>query len=93
MNGPEIRPALPIVSLDPTVPQSELAGGIEGDVVVEITIDDQGNIVEKTVVKSLTASIDLRVLAALESWRFRPATKDGMAIPSKQDVFYHFKAN
>ncbi len=90
MTGPDVRPALPIVSLDPTVPPSELTG-VDGDVVVEITIDDKGNIVDKTVVKSLGASIDLRVLAALESWRFRPAMRDGTAIPSKQDVFYHFK--
>jgi len=90
MSGPDIRPALPIVSLDPTVPSSELAG-VDGDVVVEITIDDKGNIVDKTVVKSLSASIDQRVMAALESWRFRPAMREGTAIPSKQDVFYHFK--
>jgi hypothetical protein len=30
------------------------------------------------------------VLEALENWRFRPATRNGIAIPSKQDVFYHF---
>jgi hypothetical protein len=26
----------------------------------------------------------------LENWRFRPATRDGVAIPSKQDVYFHF---
>ena len=36
--GPEIRPALPVVSPDPVFGSD--AAGIEGDVIVEITIDD-----------------------------------------------------
>ena len=27
---------------------------------------------------------------ALDNWRFRPATRNGVAIASKQDVYYHF---
>jgi TonB family protein len=90
--GHEVRPALPVSSAEPVVSPAEV-GGIEGSVVVEITIDDKGNIVEKTVVQSLRPAIDAKVLAALESWHFLPATRDGVAIPSKQDVYYHFKPN
>jgi hypothetical protein len=39
----------------------------------------------------MTPAIDQKVLLALETWRFRPATRDGIPIPSKQDVHYHFK--
>jgi TonB family protein len=91
--GHEVRPALPVESVEPTVSPADLVGGIEGSVVVEITIDDKGNIVEKTVVQSLRPAIDAKVLAALENWHFLPATRDGVAIPSKQDVYYHFKPN
>jgi TonB family protein len=89
LTGEEVRPALPVVSPDPVVPAAEL-NGLQGDVVVEVTIDEQGNIVRKTVIQSLAPSIDGKVLEALENWRFRPATRNGIAIPSKQDVFYHF---
>jgi TonB family protein len=91
--GHEVRPALPVASAEPVVSPADLVGGIEGSVVVEITIDDKGNIVEKTVVQSLRPAIDAKVLAALENWHFLPATRDGVAIPSKQDVYYHFKPN
>ena len=64
--------------------------GLQGDVVVEVTIDEQGNIVQKVVIQSLAPSVDGKVLEALENWHFRPATRNGVAIPSKQDVFYHF---
>jgi TonB family protein len=88
--GADVRPALPVVSRDPFVSIGEVGEGVEGDVVIEITIDEKGNIVEKKVVKSLNPVVDLRVLAALEGWRFQPATKNGIAIESKQDVSYHY---
>jgi TonB family protein len=89
LTGEEVRPALPVVSPDPHVAADEL-GGLQGDVIVEVTIDEKGNIVQKVVVQSLTPAIDGKVLDALENWRFRPATRNGVAIASKQDVYYHF---
>jgi len=89
LTGEEVRPALPVVSPDPHVAADEL-GGLQGDVVVEVTIDESGNVVRKTVVQSLTPAIDGKVLEALENWRFRPATRNGVPIASKQDVYYHF---
>ena len=88
LTGPEIRPALPIVSPDPVF-ASDVAG-IQGDVIVEVTIDEQGTIVQKVVLHSLGPAVDDRVLAALEKWQFTPASKNGVPIPSKQDVYYHF---
>ncbi len=89
LTGEEVRPALPVVSPDPHVASDEL-GGLQGDVIVEVTIDEKGNIVQKVVVQSLAPAIDSKVLEALENWRFRPATRNGIAIASKQDVYYHF---
>jgi TonB family protein len=89
LSGEEVRPALPVVSPDPIVAATEL-NGVQGDVVIEVTIDEQGNIIRKVVLQSLAPSIDDKVLEALNNWRFRPATRNGVAIPSKQDVFYHF---
>jgi TonB family protein len=89
--GDEIRPALPIVTSDPVVypwqqPESE------GKVVIEITIDERGEIVRKTVLQSLGSEIDNKCLAALENWHFHPATHNGAPIASKQDAIFPFKA-
>jgi TonB family protein len=89
LTGEEVRPALPVVSPDPRVAADEL-GSLQGDVIVEVTIDEKGNIVQKVVVQSLAPAIDSKVLDALENWRFRPATRNGVPIASKQDVYYHF---
>lgn len=87
--GQEVRPALRVKGSEPTVNPAEFAG-LEGNVVIEITIDDRGNVVEKNLLQSLSPGVDRKVLAALEDWHFLPATRDGVAISSKEDVYYHF---
>lgn len=89
--GDEIRPALPVATADPVAFPWELPAS-EGNVVVEITIDERGEIVSKTVLQSLGAKLDEKVMAALESWHFHPATRNGVAIASKQDAIFHFRA-
>ncbi|HET9409638.1 MAG TPA: TonB family protein [Candidatus Sulfotelmatobacter sp.] len=90
-SGDEVRPALPVATSDPVVYPWELpvSGGNE---VIEITIDERGQIVNKTVLQSLGPDIDTKCLAALENWRFQPATRNGTAIPSKQDAVFPFRA-
>jgi protein TonB len=87
--GQEVRPALRVTGSEPRVNAAEFAG-LEGNVVIEITIDERGNIVARNLLQSLNPDVDRKVLAALEDWHFLPATRDGVAIPSKEDVYYHF---
>jgi TonB family protein len=89
--GDEIRPALPTATSDPVVWPWQLPDSA-GNEVIEITIDERGEIVDKKVLQSLGSAIDTKCLAALENWHFRPATKNGEPIPSKQDAIFPFKA-
>jgi periplasmic protein TonB len=88
--GDEIRPALPIETSDPVVYPWERPDS-EGKVVIEITIDERGAITHETVLQSMGSEIDNKCLAALEKWRFQPATKNGVPIASKQDAIFPFK--
>jgi TonB family protein len=89
--GDEIRPALPVTTADPVVYPWERPDS-EGKVVIEITIDERGEIVRKMVLQSLGPAIDNKCLAALENWHFQPATHNGSPIASKQDAIFPFKA-
>lgn len=89
--GEEIRPALPIATFDPTVFPWQLPDS-PGNEVIEITIDERGEITHKIVLQSLGPDIDNKCLAALENWHFHPATRNGSPIPSKQDAIFPFKA-
>jgi outer membrane biosynthesis protein TonB len=89
--GEELMPALPIQTSDPVVYPWQLPTSA-GNEVIEITIDERGEIVKKTVLQSLGPDIDDKCLAALDNWHFHPATRNGSPIPSKQDAIFPFKA-
>ena len=89
-SGDEVKPALPVTFQDLKIFRSELPSGIQGDVIVEITIDAQGAVVEERLLQGLGQGVDDRVIAVLRDWRFHPATRNGVAIPSKHDVHFHF---
>ncbi|HEY7097248.1 MAG TPA: TonB family protein [Terriglobales bacterium] len=89
ITGHEVRPAFPIVYPDPIIPDSEIPDGATGDVVIEVTIDESG-LVTATRVLQPFAGIEEKVVSVLRTWRFTPATMDGVAIPSQQDVHFHF---
>jgi len=89
-SGQEVRPAIPTLFPDPLVERSTIPPGIHGDVVVEVTINAEGTVTETRLLKSIGFGIEDKVIAVLYRWRFRPATRDGEPIPSKQDVHFHF---
>jgi TonB family protein len=88
--GDEVRPGFAVSFAPPRVSRWELPGGKDGDVVVELTIDEHGNVVEEKLLQGIGADIDQRVIATLRVWRFRPATRNGVAIPFKYDARFHF---
>ena len=90
LTGHEIIPALPQVFPDPAVSRADLPAGVQGDVVVEVTIDENGNVVELKLIRGIGYGIEERVLATLRQWHFRPASKDGMTIASQHIVTFHY---
>jgi protein TonB len=70
---------------------AQLPHGTRGDVVVDVTIDEQGRIVDSQVAQSMGAGIDQTVLATIQTWVFKPATKDGVAVPSQQELLFHYE--
>jgi TonB family protein len=88
--GSEAKPSLPLVFPDPSIFPWQLPKGLQGDVIVEVTIDEQGAVTETRLLQSLEPGIDEKVVATVRNWRFRPATVDGVAISSRQDVHFHY---
>ena len=88
--GHEVKLAFPLVFPDPPIPRSELPQGLQGDVIVEVTIDAQGQVVETKVLQAIGHGLDEKILSTLRTWRFTPATLDGVPVASKHDVHFHF---
>ena len=89
-SGHDVRPALPVVFPSPDILPWQVPSGVQGNVIVEVTIDEQGNVTDTKVLQALGHGIEEKVVAALRNWRFRPAIMDGRAIASQQDVYFHF---
>jgi protein TonB len=67
-----------------------LPHGVQGDVVVDVTIDPTGKVAELAVLHTLGYGIESSVIGTLKTWTFRPATKDGTPIASVQELHFHF---
>ncbi|MGA7292668.1 MAG: energy transducer TonB [Terriglobales bacterium] len=90
ITGHEVHVAYPIVYPDPPVDRSELPRDLVGDVVIEVTIDSAGNVVETKIVQAIGHGIDEKIEATLRRWHYQPATLDGTPVASRHDVHFHF---
>src|ERR1017187_10521986 len=90
LTGDEVVPALPEVFPDPPVSRSDIPAGVQGDVIVEVTIDAQGNVVQTRLLQGIGYGIEQKVLSVLPRWHFRPASKDGVTIASQHIVYFHY---
>jgi len=88
--GHEVHIAYPVVYPDPPVARAELPRDLQGDVVIEVTIDSQGNVVETKIVQAIGHGIDEKIEATLRRWHYQPATLDGAPVASRDDVHFHF---
>ena len=60
--------------------------------VVDVVIDAQGRITQARLARGLGGSIDQQVLATVQGqWTFAPATRNGVAIASEQELLFHYE--
>jgi len=53
---------------------------------LQIDIDERGLVERAVLVEAIAPSYDSRLLAATRTWRFQPATKDGVAVKYRKTV-------
>jgi periplasmic protein TonB len=74
-------------------PKPDLHGlphGFEGDVVVDVVIDEAGHIREAKLVRGISPQVDNTVIATVEQWQFVPAERNGTPIASLQELLFHY---
>ncbi|MGA3087137.1 MAG: energy transducer TonB [Terriglobales bacterium] len=90
ITGHEVHVAYPTVYPDPPVDRAQLPRDLAGDVVIEVTIDSGGNVVDTKIVQAIGHGIDEKIEATLRRWHYQPATLDGTPVASRHDVHFHF---
>lgn len=53
---------------------------VEGVVILEVVIDEQGGVAGARVIKGLPMGLDRAALEAVQTWKFKPATRDGKPV-------------
>ena len=79
-----------VLIVEPTYPLLAKSARIQGSVDVLVKVDEKG--VPSMVTASNGSTILQRAAeAAAAEWRFRPATRDGKAVPANFDIRFKFK--
>ena len=79
-------PAL-VSKVEPTYPEEAKKQGIEGDVVVKVTIDENGNVTNAEIVKSPNELLNDAALGAVKQWKYE-APKEGEATTFEATVSF-----
>ena len=87
----DIRIALQTHYPHPNPDLSALAHGSRGDVVLNAVIDEHGNITDLTLLRGLGPAIDNAVIAVVKQWSYTPATRNGVPVPSEQELRFHYE--
>ncbi|MEO7156849.1 MAG: energy transducer TonB [Vicinamibacterales bacterium] len=74
--GGQVRPPVKIKDVAPVYPAIAQSARVSGDVVIEATIDEDGNVADAKVVKSVPL-LDQAALNAVQQWKYRPSMRDG----------------
>jgi protein TonB len=72
-------------------PSEMRARGIEGVVIMALTVLPDGSVSDIVVVKSAGPEFDRAATEGMSCMRFRPAMRDGVAVPSRIRWTYRFE--
>jgi TonB family protein len=78
--GSDVTPPKPVYMPNPQYVDKARREKINGVVVVEMIVMAEGKVRDVKVIKSLDPGLDKQALAAVRTWKFEPATKDGKAV-------------
>jgi TonB family protein len=74
----------------PYISKDELPPHYEQYVIVEVTIDVDGHVADARVVTGMVPpAIEQKLLSAIHEFKYSPATRDGVPIPSQLDIVVH----
>src|SRR5882762_4197276 len=88
----ETKPPKPIHRVDPTYPDSAIGKGIEGTVLVSLTIPPDGIPKDVKIAKGFQPDFDQAAIDAVRQWRFRPASKGGKPLEVSVTLEVVFKS-
>jgi TonB family protein len=91
--GADLSAPEAIAKVDPAYPQDLMHDRVEGTVILYAIIHADGSVGEVKVLEGFDDRLNENARKALEQWRFRPGTKDGMPVDIEAVVRVPFKVS
>ena len=90
---PELIGGLKAIQVQLRYPKIAKEAGIEGRVIVQFVVDEQGHVVDPEVVKGIGAGLDEEALRVISQAQFQPGKQAGKTVPVKMSLPFTFKLN
>jgi periplasmic protein TonB len=89
--GGGVSPPTVLSMVNPEYSEEARKAKWQGDVMVQVVVDEHGMPRQMRVIKSLGLGLDEKALEAVAKWRFKPGMKDGRPVPvvALIDVTFH----
>jgi TonB family protein len=84
-------PVSVLFKVDPECTKKARAARLGGTVLLSIIVDAEGRAGEIRVVRGLGMGLDEKAIEALQKWRFSPAMKNSIAVPTRAQVEINFR--
>jgi len=88
--GPGVTPPSPIFRVEPEYTEEARKERIQGAVALQATIHQDGRVTVKDIRQELGYGLTGKAIEALELWKFKPAMKDGKAVPVMVNIEVNF---
>jgi len=87
------RSSAPIAThrADPEYTEEARNAKIEGSVLIQMVIDENGIPTEPKVVRSLDKGLDMKAIEAVRKWRFKAGLKDGKPVAVSANIEINFR--
>lgn len=83
----------PVKAVAPSYPVEMRRAGVAGLVTVTVTIDENGDVVDRAVAKATRAEFEQSALDAVGKWKFRPARKGGANVKCHVNIPIKFSVD
>jgi protein TonB len=89
--GGNVSAPIPIYKPEPAYSEEARKAKYQGTVVLWIVVDAQGNVHDVRVVKPLGLGLDEKAVETVQTWKFKPATRNGTPVPVRVMVEVSFR--
>jgi len=85
------KPPVLIFKMEAEYPEEARKAKYQGTVLLDVEIDDSGQVTNLRVARSLGLGLDQKAIDAVKRWRFKPAMKNGMPVGIEVQVEVSFR--